>query len=101
METFEEAAESAFLDGQFTEMHVFIDDILAHAQTLLSKVKPYEIRINAYKAENKLKMALATGLEIMEQLGEKFPKKASMLTVFPDLIKTVLLLRNIRFIYTS
>jgi len=91
---FEEAAESAFLAGQFKEMHLYIDDILVHAKSLMSKVKPYEIRLNAFKAENKLKMALATGLEILEQLGEKFPKKASALTVFPDLIKTVLMLRN-------
>ena len=94
LDTFEEAAESAFLAGQYKEMHIYIDDILAHAKSLLSKVKPYEIRINAYKAENKLLMALDTGLEILEQLGEKFPKKASLLTVFPDLIKTVLILRN-------
>jgi predicted ATPase/tRNA A-37 threonylcarbamoyl transferase component Bud32 len=94
LDIYEEAAESAFLAGQFKDMHVYIEYILDKAQDLLSKVKPYEIRINAYKAENQLKMALATGLEVLEQLGEKFPKKPSMLTVFPDLIKTVLLLRN-------
>ncbi len=90
----EEAAESAFLVGKFKEMRVFTADILQHAEALLSKVKPYEIQINAYKAENQLKKALSTGLEILDQLGEKFPKKASMLTVFPDLIKTALMLRN-------
>ena len=94
LDIYEEGAENAFLAGNFKEMHAFIDDILANATSLIAKVKPYEIRVNAYKAENKLKEALDTGLEILEQLGEKFPKKPSMLTVFPDLIKTFLLLRN-------
>lgn len=91
---FEEAAESSFLSGQFKEMDVFTGEILKHAKDILSKIKPYEIRINAYKAENQLKKALSTGLEILNQLGEKFPKKAGPLTIFPDLIKTVLMLRN-------
>ena len=91
---YEEAAESSFLAGQFSEMRTFTSEILDHAQTLMAKVKPYEILINAYKAENKLKEALNTGLEIMDQLGESFPKKPSMLTVFPDLIKTALMLRG-------
>ena len=91
---YQEAAESAFLASQFSEMHGYIDSILEHAKELIAKIRPYEIRIGAYKAENKLKMALATGLEVMELLGEKFPKKAGPLTVFPDLIKTFMMLRN-------
>jgi len=91
---FEEAAESAFLAGQFDEMRVYTSTLLENTTDVLTRVKSYEIQINAYKAENQLKKALNTGLEILEQLGEKFPKKSSMLTVFPDLIKTYLLLRN-------
>lgn len=94
LDIYQETAESAFLAGKFEEMHLYIDEILLKTKDLLSKVKPYEIRINAFKAENELKDALDTGLEILEQLGEKFPKKPSMLTVFPDLIKTFLKLRN-------
>jgi len=94
LEVYEEGAENAFLAGQFEDMHTYIDTILQNATELIAKVKPYEIRVNAYKAENKLKEALETGLEILEQLGEKFPKNPSMLTVFPDLIKTFFYLRN-------
>lgn len=91
---YEEAAESAFLAGQFDEMRVYTGTLLKNTTDVLTRVKSYEIQINAYKAENQLKKALNTGLEILEQLGEKFPKKSSMLTVFPDLIKTYLILRN-------
>lgn len=94
LRVFEEAAESAFLAGQFKEMWAFTNEILANNTDVLTRVKAYEIQINAYKAENQLKKALFTGLEILDELGERFPKKASMLTVFPDLIKTVFMLRN-------
>lgn len=94
LRVFEEAAESAFLAGQFKEMWEFTNEILANNTNVLTRVKAYEIQINAYKAENQLKKALSTGLEILKELGERFPKKASMLTVFPDLIKTVFMLRN-------
>jgi histidine kinase len=94
LQVYEEAAESAFLVGEFEEMRVFTTAILAHATDVLTRVKPYEILINAYKAENQLKKALSTGLDILSQLGEKFPKRASMLTVMPDLLKTIFMLRN-------
>jgi predicted ATPase/class 3 adenylate cyclase len=94
LQVFEDAAESAFLAGQFKEMWSFTNTILANTTDVLTRVKSYEIQINAFKAENQLKKALSTGLEILKELGETFPKKASMLTVFPDLIKTVFILRN-------
>jgi predicted ATPase/class 3 adenylate cyclase len=94
LQVYEEAAESAFLSGQFKEMWDFTDEILKNNKDVLVRVKAYEIQINAYKAENQLLKALSTGLEVLDELGEKFPKNASMLTVFPDLIKTVFLLRN-------
>ena len=94
LQVFEDAAECAFLAGKFNEMWTFTNSILANNTALLVRVKAYEIQINAYKAENQLKKALSTGLEILNELGEGFPKKASMLTVFPDLIKTVFMLQN-------
>ena len=51
-------------------------------------VRPYAIRINALKAQNKLQEAIDTGLEVLEQLGEKFPKKGPLPLVMVDLIRT-------------
>jgi histidine kinase len=88
------ATEAAYLNGDFDEMDKKYKDILANAKDQLEKVKPYEIRILAYKAENKLLDAIETGLEVLAQLGERFPSKPNMLHVMTDLVKTKFKLRG-------
>lgn len=80
--------ETSYLNGDFKEMNQMITLVLANASSLIDKVKSYEIRILAFKAENKLIEAINTGLEFLEQLGEKFPKKPTILHVMPALIKS-------------
>lgn len=83
-----EATEAAYLSGDFVAMDKHYQLVLSNARNLLEKVKPYEIRILAYKAENKLLDAIKTGLELLKQLGEDFPSKPTMVHVMADLIKT-------------
>jgi predicted ATPase/class 3 adenylate cyclase len=89
-----EAAETAYLNGDFELMGQHIDNVLENAEDLLEKVVPYEIRILAYKAENRLLDAIYTGLDVLGQLGEKFPKKATMAHVMVDLLITKARLRG-------
>ncbi|MBX2868447.1 MAG: AAA family ATPase [Acidiferrobacterales bacterium] len=83
-----QAAETAYLNGDFQQMENHIEEVLNHARELQEKVKPYEIRILAYKAQNKLIDAIHTGLDVLGQLGERFPRKATMAHVMTDLVKT-------------
>ena len=83
-----EATEAAYLNGDFTTMDKYYPIVLKNTRDLLEKVKPYEIRILAYKAENKLLDAIRTGLELLKQLGEDFPSKPTMVHVMADLVKT-------------
>ena len=83
-----EATEAAYLNGDFATMDKYYPIVLKNTRNLLEKVKPYEIRILAYKAENKLLDAIKTGLELLKQLGEDFPSKPTMVHVMADLIKT-------------
>ncbi|TAD83443.1 MAG: GAF domain-containing protein [Bacteroidetes bacterium] len=83
-----EATEAAYLCGDFETMDGYYKQLLANTANLLEKVKPYEIRILAYKAENKLLDAINTGLELLKQLGENFPANPGMANVMLDLIKT-------------
>jgi histidine kinase len=83
-----EATEAAYLSGVFDVMDIHYQLVLSNVNNLLEKVKPYEIRILAYKAENKLLDAIKTGLELLKQLGEDFPGKPTMLHVMFDLVKT-------------
>lgn len=88
------AAEVSYLVGLFGKMDDYINEVLGNAKQLLDKVKPYEIRILAFKAENKLLDSINTGLEFLAQVGEKFPKKATLPLVMKDLVKTKFKLRN-------
>ena len=91
---FTEAAEAAYLCADFEKTDYFFKEILNNTHDTLDKIKPYEIRILSYKAENKLIDAINTGLLILEELGEEFPKKPRMFHVFKDLAVTVLKLRG-------
>lgn len=89
-----EATEAAYLSGKFNRMDGWFHQILEHGKTTLEKVKPYEIRILAYKAENRFMDAITTGLDLLEQLGERFPRNPGMVHVFRDLATTHMALRG-------
>lgn len=88
------AGETAYLNGDFKEMNQMISLVLENASNLLDKVKSYEIRILAFKAENKLIEAINTGLEFLRQLGEKFPSKPNMAHVMVALVKSKIALKG-------
>ncbi len=85
---YSEATEAAYLAGSFDQTDMWFREVLQHGRTILDKVKPYETRILAYKAENKLMEAIETGLELLELLGERFPRNPNMLHIFRDLATT-------------
>ncbi|RCJ32896.1 serine/threonine protein kinase [Nostoc minutum NIES-26] len=72
---YEEAAEVAFLSGNFDAMQKFIEVVQNRAKTLLDKMKVYEVQIQAYASQNKLKEALNTGLQVLKLLGVEFPNQ--------------------------
>src|SRR4028118_1170322 len=68
-----EAAEAAYLNGDFEAMQRLAEIVQNCARTLLDSVKVYEVQIQAYMGQNKLLEALNTGLKILKQLGIEFP----------------------------
>ena len=89
-----EAAEVAYNNAEFEAMEAKLDTIFEHARELGDTIEPYAIRINAFKAQNKLQDAIDTGLEVLEQLGERFPRRPVTPLVMLDLVKTKLMLRG-------
>ncbi|MFE1747932.1 ATP-binding protein [Coleofasciculus sp. H7-2] len=73
----EEAAEAAFLSGDFDAMQRFVEVVQNRAKTLLDKVKVYEVQIQAYASQNKPLEAVNTALEVLKLLGMGFPQKVS------------------------
>ncbi|HSF72744.1 MAG TPA: AAA family ATPase, partial [Microcoleus sp.] len=70
-----EAAEVAYLSGDFDRMEELASVVESCAKMLGDKVKLYEVQIQAYMAQNKLQEALNTGLPVLKQLGVEFPSE--------------------------
>ncbi|MEP6490289.1 trifunctional serine/threonine-protein kinase/ATP-binding protein/sensor histidine kinase [Microcoleus vaginatus GB2-A3] len=70
-----EAAEVAYLSGDFDRMETLASVVESCAKRLLEKVKVYEVQIEAYMAQNKLQEGLNTGLQVLKQLGVEFPSE--------------------------
>ncbi|MEG4634507.1 AAA family ATPase [Microcoleus sp. AR_TQ3_B6] len=66
-------AESAYLNGDIDLMEQMASQVLQNAQTILDKVKIYEIQISARTAQNKMLEAIAVGTNALLQLGVEFP----------------------------
>jgi len=89
---YEEAAEAAYLSTNFAETERLVDTVLNHAETVLDKVKVYEVKIQLYIAQNKLSEAIETGLQILALLGIEFPAVPGDADVKRGLEETRLLL---------
>jgi len=66
------ATESAYLNGEFEEMEQRASDVLRSAQTILDKVKIYEMQINALTAQSQMLAAIFVGKNALTQLGVEF-----------------------------
>jgi predicted ATPase/signal transduction histidine kinase/tRNA A-37 threonylcarbamoyl transferase component Bud32 len=91
---YEESAEIAYLLTNFHQMDEFIDTVTYKATNILDCVKVYEVKILGYIAQSKCIDALDTGLEILELLGIKLPKKLNKFDVLFLLLRTKLILIN-------
>jgi len=66
-----EAVEAAFLNTDFATMQALGESVLQRARIPLDKVKVYEVNIQACIARDELPKAVASGLEILAELGVK------------------------------
>ncbi|MBD1813650.1 AAA family ATPase [Microcoleus vaginatus DQ-U2] len=92
----EEAAESAYLSGDFDRMQRFVEIVQNCAKTLLDIVKVYEVQIQAYMAQNKLVEALNTGLQVLKQLEVEFPDSPNPSDIGQALGETAAILSGTR-----
>ncbi|MCU0543187.1 MAG: AAA family ATPase [Oscillatoriaceae cyanobacterium Prado104] len=66
------AAETAYLNADFEGMEAMAEEVLQSAQTILDKVKIYEIQILALTAQSQMLEAIAVGQNALAQLGVQF-----------------------------
>jgi len=67
------ATEAAYLNAELEGMEQMAAQVLQNAQTILDKVKIYEIQISARTAQDKMLEALAVGRKALKQLGVELP----------------------------
>ncbi|MEG5048339.1 AAA family ATPase [Microcoleus sp. B4-C1] len=83
-----ETVEAAILSGHVEEMEKLADLVFQQATSLLDKVKVYEVKIQAYTAQNKPLEAIETALSVLKLLGISFPKKPNKLDIIIALART-------------
>ncbi|WP_138497694.1 AAA family ATPase [Nostoc sp. PA-18-2419] len=74
---YEEAAEAAFLNNEFQQMESLIEVVLQLTTTFLDKVKVYEVKLHAYQVQGQPLQAIATGCELLAQLGVILPESVT------------------------
>jgi predicted ATPase/signal transduction histidine kinase len=73
---YEAATEAAYLAGNFEQMERFAEVVLVR-KPILEKVKIYEVKIQAYGAQNQALEAVNTALTFLKLLGVEFPEHPS------------------------
>ena len=71
----EEAAEAAYLNGNFEQMSAWLTAIQQNATGLLDMVKAHEIQIQAHIAQDRPVEAVNTALKILAQLDINIPQQ--------------------------
>ena len=90
----EEAAEAAYLNGDFKQMQRWTDLVNNSAKTLLDKIKIYDVQVQACMAQNKQLEAIRLGLEALELLGIEFPHQPHPSDIEQALSETASLLNG-------
>ncbi|NJR16183.1 MAG: serine/threonine-protein kinase PknK [Calothrix sp. CSU_2_0] len=93
---YETTAEAAYLSGHFEESEQYIDVVLASAKTLLEKIKVYEVKIQAYGAQNKALEGIDIALTVLEELGEELPRNYNQVDIETELYQTASSLQNLQ-----
>ncbi|MBL1201179.1 MAG: AAA family ATPase [Nostoc sp. GBBB01] len=70
---YETATEAAYLAGNFEQMERFAEVVLLR-KPLLEKIKVYQVKIQAYGAQNQGLEAINTALTFLKLLGVEFPE---------------------------
>jgi predicted ATPase/signal transduction histidine kinase/tRNA A-37 threonylcarbamoyl transferase component Bud32 len=87
-----ETAEAEYLKGNFQSSNALCNLSLIKANSVLEKVKIYEIKIQSYVIQNKISEALKEGIEVLNILGLRLPKKPKMWHFLEAIINTRLTL---------
>jgi serine/threonine protein kinase len=64
-----ETAEAEYLNVNFSRLESLAQIVFSHAQTLLDRIKIYELQIQSYQSQSMMTRAIDIGFEALEALG--------------------------------
>lgn len=67
--------EAAYLNIQFEDLEVWSELVLQHTTSFLDRIKVYETRMMALRAQGRFLEVVETGLQVLKQLGIEFPSQ--------------------------
>ncbi|HEY9829398.1 MAG TPA: serine/threonine-protein kinase PknK, partial [Stenomitos sp.] len=77
LEFYVETTEVAYLCGDFDQVESWVSIVLEEPKVVLDTVKVYEVKIQTDIAQSQLLEAINTALQVLQQLGVRFPEKPS------------------------
>lgn len=86
------AAEMECCKGDFVAANKLMDVILRHTHTIMDKLRVYETKMYLYTAKGEFNKVVCLALEVLDQLGEKLPRKPGMASIIYEIMITRLLL---------
>lgn len=89
------ATETAYIRSDFSQLETLVGIVLEHAQSLLEKVRLYEILIQAHVSRNEFETALDTALQVLDLLDIKIPKHPGAIYTWLTQSKTHLQLKRL------
>ncbi len=92
LETNNLLAESYFLNGDQEQATDRIQQILKNANSTLDKVFAYDLKMTMQISKQELENSLVTGIEILAELGVKFPKKPKLPHILLGVVRSKLLM---------
>jgi predicted ATPase/signal transduction histidine kinase/tRNA A-37 threonylcarbamoyl transferase component Bud32 len=75
LDLYQGAAEAACLNTDFDRMKKILDVALPEISDIMDKIKFYQLLLLYYHTDSQFRNAVETAVEILAQLGEKFPAK--------------------------
>ncbi|MBP0019683.1 MAG: AAA family ATPase [Cyanobacteria bacterium SBLK] len=96
IEFYNNAIEVSYLINDIEKAEALSNIVFSHASSLLDKIKIYELKLEFYFSQIQLEKGLNLGLETLELLNIKLPKKPNKLNILIGLMKLKWQLRLVK-----
>ena len=82
------AAEVAYCNAQFERVDFVIGEVIANARCFRDQLRAYTTKVYSLGTQNEPQRAIATGLEVLDQLGQSIPANVTVCRMIWEFLKT-------------